>query len=621
MSVVLPIETNDRFEKYTASAGQTVFPVPFPFQDNADVAALLQDPVTGDYSELSSTLYTLTGAGNPSGGSLAFAAGRTEGDVILMLGRAVLERLSSVVRDGAFSSKLIDGELDRNRIIQQEQARDIARALKTDYGAAPQTLPPPSPGNYLGWSADGKLVSKPSEATSAAAAEASAAAAAASAASISMPAAPAAGDFLRRNAGNTAYEALTASELVTAINVKALNADSGFSFETLATTQNYMPAGTFGGAWKAGHVFASSDAAAFAGQRSTIAITRTVVGAGGNNPVGDYSLWVVSKNEALDGTDAGEVGSIRFANFGNKVGDKAGIIGSSYKHRGDGTIQEGANLAFEFSAVQFQNNNISDQTFNLHILGAYITNPAHQILAAQKSIGYYSANHKGPLFAHLMGVDDNSNVGDGTAEYALYFHRSLTTTSKYFSVAASTGHIESVDNTAGAAGGSWRRTRNKGAGTNGDVLWHDYYAGRNAANAAMDYVRLSGIIDTATAGAERGTFIINTAINGVLTAQVTARNGVSLGAATGGPLGTGTLNVAAAILSNGNTVVDGSRGVQFRAYTATDIANAAHAVNTTDKVAGKSIWDNTNNRILSASGSATTSSWIVANGTVAITPV
>lgn len=326
MSVVLPIETNDRFEKYTASAGQTVFPVPFPFQDNADVAALLQDPVSGDYTELSSTLYTLTGAGNPSGGSLAFAAGRTEGDVILMLGRAVLERLSSVVRDGAFSSKLIDGELDRNRIIQQEQARDIARAVKTDYGAAPQTLPPPSPGNYLGWSADGKLVSKPSEATSAAAAEASAAAAAASAASISMPAAPAAGDFLRRNAGNTAYEALTASELVTAINVKALNADGGFSFDTTATTQDI--GGAFGGVFKAGHRIFSSDDATFAGSRATKAIMRTAAGSGANGPSrADYSLHIETlKKDWLTSPILGEVDGIMLNVRQNSEGDSGGIL-------------------------------------------------------------------------------------------------------------------------------------------------------------------------------------------------------------------------------------------------------------------------------------------------------
>lgn len=137
MSVVLPIETDDRFRKYTASAGQTVFAVPFPFQDNADIAALLQNATTGDYTEISSTLYTLTGAGNAGGGSLTFLAGRTEDEVILILGRAVLERLSSVVRDGAFSSKLIDGELDRNRLIQQELARETARALKMEFGAGP----------------------------------------------------------------------------------------------------------------------------------------------------------------------------------------------------------------------------------------------------------------------------------------------------------------------------------------------------------------------------------------------------------------------------------------------------------------------------------------------------
>lgn len=159
MSVVFPIENSDRFASYTASAGQTMFPVPFPFQDNADVT-IRKIALDGTVSILEeATHYTLIGAENPAAGSFTLFQGALEGEKYQPIGAAILDRLTSVVRNGRFASKATDDELDRNRIIQQEQNRDIRRAVKVDYGAPEQALPSPSPGKYIGW-ADGKLVNK-----------------------------------------------------------------------------------------------------------------------------------------------------------------------------------------------------------------------------------------------------------------------------------------------------------------------------------------------------------------------------------------------------------------------------------------------------------------------------
>ncbi|MCK8781121.1 hypothetical protein M0654_14130 [Rhizobium sp. NTR19] len=85
--------------------------------------------------------------------------------------------MGSIVRDGKFNSKLTDDELDRTKIIQQEHARDIDRALKVDFGAAKQTLPSPDQSSLLGWDMHGKLLNRPSDEVSAGRAEAAAAAA------------------------------------------------------------------------------------------------------------------------------------------------------------------------------------------------------------------------------------------------------------------------------------------------------------------------------------------------------------------------------------------------------------------------------------------------------------
>lgn len=134
MSVVLPIETDDRYRIITATLGQTVLAIPFPWQDDNDVRVCIQSD-DGDWLTLSNpTNYVLSGAGQPGGGSATLTLAASEGDKFLVQGIAILERTTSIVRSGRFSSSSMDGELDRNRIIQQEQARDFRRSLKSEIG-------------------------------------------------------------------------------------------------------------------------------------------------------------------------------------------------------------------------------------------------------------------------------------------------------------------------------------------------------------------------------------------------------------------------------------------------------------------------------------------------------
>lgn len=133
MSSVFPITDDPRYRRYTASPGQKTFAVPFPFQQEEDVKVFLQVS-SGTYTLIASTDYAVLGANSPSGGTVTFTIGRSGGDVILILGDAILDRMSSIVKDGKFSSSLTEGEFDRVRIIEQELRRDIGRAMKVDYG-------------------------------------------------------------------------------------------------------------------------------------------------------------------------------------------------------------------------------------------------------------------------------------------------------------------------------------------------------------------------------------------------------------------------------------------------------------------------------------------------------
>ncbi|MCC4243428.1 hypothetical protein [Stappia indica] len=149
MSQAFPIPVDTRERNYTATAGQTVFAADFPFQQTADVKVYHRLAAGGPYELLEEAAdYTLTGAGNPLGGAVTLTTGAAVGDKIRIRGEAVLARTSSVVQAGVFKSSTLDDELDRNRIIQQEQERDsddaqakLLRAMLTPEGETIGELP------------------------------------------------------------------------------------------------------------------------------------------------------------------------------------------------------------------------------------------------------------------------------------------------------------------------------------------------------------------------------------------------------------------------------------------------------------------------------------------------
>lgn len=181
MSIVFPINEDPRFRLITGSAGQTMLSVGFPFQANADVAIYRRPDEDGEWVKLVLPGdYTLTGAGETEGGAAVLVTPSLEAEEFAVVGMAILARLSSITQGGRFRSELTDDELDRNRIIQQEQSRDIGRALKVDFGKTGLTVASDIPdGATLVMDGD-RIVAGTNPDASAAAAAGSAAAALAS---------------------------------------------------------------------------------------------------------------------------------------------------------------------------------------------------------------------------------------------------------------------------------------------------------------------------------------------------------------------------------------------------------------------------------------------------------
>lgn len=162
MSQVFPINADPRFRIYTAEDGQTAFSVPFPWQDNADIKILRTDldDVTTTLNEAEH--YQLTGAGQTGGGTMTLNEGEEalEGEEFLILGKASLVRVSSIVQGGRFRYQGTDNDLDRLTIIAQEIERELGRALRTPYGVAGAEVEPGTDNTLARW-VGGRLVPGP----------------------------------------------------------------------------------------------------------------------------------------------------------------------------------------------------------------------------------------------------------------------------------------------------------------------------------------------------------------------------------------------------------------------------------------------------------------------------
>lgn len=145
---------------YTATAGQTVFFFGFPILAAADLdvwreRAGVATPLTLGVD------YTVTGAGDPSGGQITLTAAALLDDIIAIDGDLLKERATSFVGGTPFQAASIDFDLNRMAIMVQELAREISRSIRraaVDEHSGELTLPQVTETTLLGLDVTGKLL-------------------------------------------------------------------------------------------------------------------------------------------------------------------------------------------------------------------------------------------------------------------------------------------------------------------------------------------------------------------------------------------------------------------------------------------------------------------------------
>jgi hypothetical protein len=133
------IPATDPYILYTASGGQTVFVIPFPFFATADIVVAVNDVVLGGG-------FTVTGTsvdGGFSSGTVTFTVGRTVNDRVAIYRRTPLRRTTDFPYPSTtLNIQSLNTDLDRIVALQQEAGQDYARALRVpDSDPVPTELP------------------------------------------------------------------------------------------------------------------------------------------------------------------------------------------------------------------------------------------------------------------------------------------------------------------------------------------------------------------------------------------------------------------------------------------------------------------------------------------------
>jgi len=138
---------------YAGDGSTTAFSVPFLFLANADITAILRDANDVETTWVEGTDYTLTGAGDPSGGTLTATTAPASGETLVIKRVVPLTQGTDYPEGGKFPAQAHEDALDRGTMADQQLQEQIDRAITVKATSAQTglTVPDPSALKHLRW--------------------------------------------------------------------------------------------------------------------------------------------------------------------------------------------------------------------------------------------------------------------------------------------------------------------------------------------------------------------------------------------------------------------------------------------------------------------------------------
>jgi hypothetical protein len=128
----MTISTTIVKNSYSGNGSTAVFNYTFKILDNADLSVIIRSSTGTETIKTLNTHYTITGALNPSGGSITFTAGNipTAGQTIVLLRNTNQVQNIDYVENDPFPAETHELGLDRAVILIQELQEEVDRSLK-----------------------------------------------------------------------------------------------------------------------------------------------------------------------------------------------------------------------------------------------------------------------------------------------------------------------------------------------------------------------------------------------------------------------------------------------------------------------------------------------------------
>lgn len=123
-------------QQYIATAGQTVYILPFPFY--ADTDLLVYSRASGSSpNDVNDILtlnvdYTVTGAGLASGGTVTLTAASTVGDIVTVMRDMPEDRSNLYINTGSFTTEAVNADFNRD-VMMNQQNELAAKGLSPKY--------------------------------------------------------------------------------------------------------------------------------------------------------------------------------------------------------------------------------------------------------------------------------------------------------------------------------------------------------------------------------------------------------------------------------------------------------------------------------------------------------
>jgi hypothetical protein len=126
----MTISTTIIKNSYSGNASQTVFPYTFKISVNADIQVILRSALGTETVKSISTDYTVSGAGNASGGNVTMGVAPASGETLVIRRATVQTQNIDLVENDPFSAETVEGGFDKSVSLVQEIQEEADRAIK-----------------------------------------------------------------------------------------------------------------------------------------------------------------------------------------------------------------------------------------------------------------------------------------------------------------------------------------------------------------------------------------------------------------------------------------------------------------------------------------------------------